>query len=202
MADKEDSKEDKLDKGRVLCRCIIEMLGAPKEHIEQTLKDYIKQIKEDDEEHRNYEFVKEEYAEAVPAGKLFSNFVELEIWFKGIPELIAFCFDSMPSSIEILEPQHFKLNASDFSGLLNDLQAKLHQIDMGLKNLNAKHKILERNSSALLRNLILSVLKQGPIGIDKLSGNVGIPKDQLKPFLEKLIKDNFIKFDENIYKLP
>ena len=37
--------KEKVDKGYVHARVILEMLGAPKEHIEQTLHDYIEDIK-------------------------------------------------------------------------------------------------------------------------------------------------------------
>ena len=105
--------------GEIHVRTILEMMGAPKEYIEKTLKDYIEKLKKD------LNIVKEDYEEAKEQGKMFSAFCELEIKFKDILELLDFCFEALPSSIEILSPENLSYKSNDFTDFLNDLQ--LHQ---------------------------------------------------------------------------
>ncbi len=138
-------------------RCIIEILGAPKEHIEKTLKDFVKNLKEWD----TLEIVRSNYVEAVEQDKLFSMYVELTIWIKDFPELLGFCIEALPSSIEILEPDELKFKAGDLADSINDLVAKLHTIDRRLKDFTAQNTLLDRNAQILAKNLILVTLKLG-----------------------------------------
>lgn len=188
-------KKDWRDNG-IKFRCIIEMLGAPKEHIETTLKDYVKSLKDNE----NLTVVKSNYAEAEPQGRLFSTFAELDIWIKDIPSLFGFCIDSLPSSIEILEPEEMNLQSKDFADLLNDLQAKLHALDMGLKNMNAKIQMLDTNSKVLAANLIGLALKDGPKAESELESLTGIPKPKLGEFLEELSTEGRVEKDGDLYK--
>ena len=103
---------------------------------------------------------------------------------------------------ELVEPEKFTFHAGDFSTLFNDLQAKLHTLDVMVKNTSAKNKILETNATLLLRNNILICLKHSEgLTQDELSKATGIPEDQLKPFLEKLIVQNLVEDKDKKYKL-
>ncbi len=136
--------------GNILVRTIIEMMGAPKEHIEKTLKDYVEKLKTDKE----ISIVKEEIAPAKEQGKLFSVFAELDIRFRTAQKLVDFCFDSMPSSVEIIEPSQLTLDAGELSDTLNDMQAKIHRNDMIVKTLKAKGSLVDKNAKSLLRNFV------------------------------------------------
>jgi len=76
--------------------------------------------------------------------KLWSNFAELELQVKEMGALIDFCFDFMPSSIEILEPEKIDGAREPLTNLLNDLIGRLHQYDMLLKNLHAENIMLKK----------------------------------------------------------
>jgi len=181
---------ERLEKGQLMGRAIIEMLGAPKEHIEQTLKDYIERIKQ---ENSDIEIIKEEFDEATEQGKLFASFVELEIWFKNMASVMNFCMESMPSSIEILEPEKILMNTTDFSGMLNDLQGKVHKIDFSLKALHAENNILKKNNQALVKNIVVVCIRTGNDTIEKIVENTGIDEKHLKPVLDELIERGSIK---------
>ncbi|MFH0979097.1 MAG: hypothetical protein V1837_07400 [Candidatus Woesearchaeota archaeon] len=181
--------------GQVLARLIVEMIGTPKDHLEHTLTDFIKMLKDDSE----LKVVAEDYAEPVEKGKMFSTFVELEIWFKNVPRLLNFCFEAMPSSVEILEPVSLGLNAGEFSGYLNDLQARLHTVDMAIKELEAKKMILERNAEALLKNLITLSVKDSPKELSVLSDDVGINTEDLKPLVDHLVDKGYLKNSDGVY---
>ena len=101
---------------KIVARVIIEMLGAPKEYIELTLKNYIEKLKKD-----GIKIIKETVEPAQKQNELFSTFVELDIEFEKMEELFGFCFDSMPSSVEILEPEELQITAGELSDHLNDL---------------------------------------------------------------------------------
>lgn len=188
-------KSEKLEEGKILCRVIIEMLGKPKEYIVDTLKGYIEQIKQNKE----VEVLKTEFSKAKKQDDLFSIFVDIEAWFKNPSTIINFCFDYMPSSIEIVEPEKLTYTSNSLSNLFNDLQAKLHTIDMMLKNTVQENKILRKNAGALLRNNIILTLREKSKKIEDISKGTGIPVDQLKPFLDKTVKEGHIKEKKGVY---
>ena len=65
----------------------------------------------------------------------------------------------MPSSLEILEPKGLRLETNQFAGLINDLLARLHQIDMVLKGLRAVLIFFMVVSSSLIpMNTLMSIL--------------------------------------------
>jgi len=64
---------------------------------------------------------------------------------KGIPKLIGFCFDYMPSSIEISKPDEFVMKKSTVENLMNDLQARLHDVDMIIKKQKNENDFLRKN---------------------------------------------------------
>ncbi|MEM3127156.1 MAG: hypothetical protein QW331_03765, partial [Candidatus Woesearchaeota archaeon] len=114
--------KEKLEKGYIHARVIIELMGKPKEHVEKTIKDYIKHISED----QNFEVLNQEIAPLEPKEEYFVTFAELEILCKDVPSLVGFCFDYMPSSIEIIEPEKINYDRHQLSSIINDLQARLH----------------------------------------------------------------------------
>ena len=191
-----NKKEEFVGKG-IKFRCILEILGGPKEHIENTLRDYVKALKAWD----TIYVTKSDYAEPEPQEKLFSMFVELEIWTKSIPDLIGFCLEAMPSNVEILEPSEFTIDSGEFAESLNDLQAKLHTVDMRIKDLSAKNTLLEKNATALATNVILVGLRIDDLTVEGIASIVGIPSDKVKPLLDHLIKEGRIKESDGTYSL-
>ena len=47
---------------------------------------------------------------------------------------------------EIIEPEELNYKKGDFSAFLNDLQARLHDVDMALKQYKARNEMLIKNS--------------------------------------------------------
>ena len=68
-----------------------------------------------------------------------------------------------------------------------------------MEDLTSKHSILSKNMVRMLRNNILLSLKEKAKDMKELSKNVGIPEDQLKPFVDKMIVDKEIKLEKNKY---
>lgn len=187
--------EDKNKQIRV--RAILEVLGKPKEHVEKTIKDYVAQIKEDS----GIMILQENYADCKEVDKLWSIFVELEIVFQGMEYMIAFCFNYMPSSIEVIKPQEILFKNSEISNIMNDLMGKLHDVDAVAKKLRAESDFLKRNLKVAVQNYIIVLLKVREMDDKEISKFTGIPNEELKIVLEELIKENKIKKEEDKYKL-
>ena len=127
---------------KILARVVIEIAGFPKEHIEQVMQKVIDKIKE------NFEIKKSEVFDSVELKDKFAGFwsifSEIEINFEDINAITIFCFEYMPSSIEILEPEELKFESTNFAGFLNDLLARLHEYDMVVKNLQAENMVMKK----------------------------------------------------------
>ena len=160
----------KSEKQHIRCRTIIEVLGKPKEHVEKTIKDYVEKIKQDPD----LIILKTDFAETKQQDKFWSTFVEIEMVVKGIPKLIGFCFDYMPSSLEIIKPDELTLNNRVIADFLNDLQARLHNMDMIIKQLKNENLFLKRNMNNIFKNIILLTLTKAKLNKEQLSKVTGI----------------------------
>ncbi len=179
----------------IRCKTIIEVLGKPKEHVEGAIKEYVEHIKEDSE----LVVLNEYYSEVKEQGRLWSRFVELELVVKGTKKLIGFCFEYMPSSIEVIKPEHLIMTNPELSNFLNDLQARLHNVDMLIKQLKAENDFLKQNMNAIIHNAILVCLKVSKLSLEQLSQVTGVDKKELEIFVEKLLKENKIKKEDEFY---
>lgn len=176
-----------------MARCIIEILGGPKEFIAKKLEEHVEKIKQE-----GLDVQIEKYAEPVPSDKLFSQFVELQISFKDAHELLNFCFDSMPSTVEIMSPEKMELDMAKFEDFLNDLQGRLHQTDMMLKGLQAQKQVLDKNAINILHNFIKLACEK-PKSMDDLSNMIGMKPDALQSFVDTLISKGVIKKEGNLF---
>lgn len=181
----------------IRCRTIIEVLGKPKEHVDNAIKQYIGHIKEDSE----LVILREEYSETTEQGELWSKFVELDLVIKGTTKLIGFCFEYMPSSIEVEKPEQLKLESHELSGILNDLQARLHSVDRIVKEFKGENEFLRGNMNALLHNAVLICLRVSKLTLEQLSQVTGVDIKEIEIFVEKLLKENKIKKENDLYML-
>ena len=190
-------EQEKGAHAHIRCRTIIEVLGKPKEHVESTIKEYTEHIKKDSE----LVVLNEEFSEIREQGKLWSQFVELELVVKGTQKLIGFCFEYMPSSIDVIKPENLSMTSTEISSFVNDLQARLHSVDMVVKKLKGENDFLKLNMNAIVHNAILICLKVSKLNLGQLSKVTGVDAKELEIFLEKLLKENKIKKEEELYTL-
>jgi len=189
---------EKLDKGGAVVRTICELLGSPKEHIDKTMQILVQKAKD----YKNSQVIKAKVFETKEQENgLFSSFVEFEILFNDLAALMGFCFDFMPSSVEIIEPEKSKIDAQTFTSWINEMQAKLHQVDKIAKESNIYKKIINKQLNTIIRTNILTHLKQGEIKKEEMPHYIGINEKSLKPYLDLLIKKNQIKLEGGKYKL-
>jgi len=191
--------EEKLiaEQTHIRCKIIIEVLGKPKDHVEKAIRDYVGKIKKDSE----LIVMNADFSEAEQKEKLWAVFVELDIVIKGMPKLIGFCFDYMPSSIEITKPEEFSVKKSTVENLINDLQARLHDVDMIVKKQKNENTFLKKNLGKAVSNTILLSLATGDMDMENLSRATGIAEKELKVFLDDLIKEDKIKKEDDMYSL-
>lgn len=184
---------------KILFRAVIEVLGKPKEHVESSLKEFLQNIKDNE----RYELINQELANLKKQedDDLWMIFAEVEVKTEKIEDLVNFCFIYMPSLIEIIEPRELKLSDLDISNFLNDLQAKLHNVDMVAKQLKIENDTLKSNTIILLKNYLLVLLRQTNLTAETMSNLTGVSKDKIEDFLDQLIDEDKIDLKEGIYFL-
>ncbi len=126
----------------IVVKAIIEVAGFPKEHIEQAMVSVVEKLKTD------FKVIREEVYEAVALKDkmegFWSTFCDIEINFNNLDEFIVFCFEFMPSSVEIVSPENLNFSNLEFGNLLNDLLGRLHKYDMLVKELTASNSVMKK----------------------------------------------------------
>lgn len=120
-------------------RTIIEVVGFPEDYIKEAINKIIGNIKEKDYYKILYLYVEE----TKKLDKMFSTFAEIEIEVQKLQDVLDFCFDYLPSSVEIIEPEHINEKSTEVAGFLNDLMLKLHEYNMVIRNLQAENKVMK-----------------------------------------------------------
>ena len=134
---------EEISRKKLVARVIVEVAGFPKEHIESVIKRLVEKIKEEEEVLRSDIF------EIKKINEFWSTFTEIELVFGGLDHLSKFCFEYMPSSIEVIEPDRFMLDAKDFEDVYNDVLGKLHHYDMNVKSIKAANIIFQKKLNEL-----------------------------------------------------
>lgn len=134
---------EEISRKKLVARVIVELAGFPKEHIESVIKKLVEKIKSEEKVLRSDIF------EIKKINEFWSTFTEIELIFADLDHLSKFCFEYMPSSIEVIEPDRFSLDAKDFENVYNDVLGKLHHYDMNIKNIKAANLIFQRKLNEL-----------------------------------------------------
>ena len=119
-------------------KTIIELVGRPKEHIDKTMQKVVELLESNDK----FSIIEKKITETKEIKGLWSTFGEFEINFSSFDDISTFCFEFMPSSIEIISPEKLKIDSREIENFTNDVLAKLHQYDMVVKQI-----ILQKNNS-------------------------------------------------------
>jgi hypothetical protein len=185
----------KLENSQVHARVIIEVVGKPAEYARDALEDHMKKIRD------AFEIKKERIEKPQEQDGFYSTFAELEMIFEKPIDMIYFCFDYMPSSIEIIEPQSFTFRNDEFSSYLNDLQSRLHALNTGVMRLKDSNTHYIKNTAVLLRNMIVVILAQKPRKLEELVPLIGIKKEDIDKVIGVLIKEGKVKKQGDVYGL-
>jgi hypothetical protein len=188
-------------------RVIIELVGKPKEHIEETMQGYVEKIKKTDDlkviEDKTAEIKKVDTKseEEGTVKEMWATFAEIDMMVKNPMALTFFCFDYMPSSIEISDPEEIKFTNADFAEFFNDLQARLHQLDALAKQFRSEVIFLRTNTTNLIRNFTTILLTKQGLTSKQLSNVTGVKVEALEDMLDKWIDEGIIKQNEDLYEL-
>lgn len=185
--------------GKITFRALIELLGKPKQHVDDSMRKMIQKLREDE----RYRLKKVETADLKKQEQadVWATFSEVEIEVSDIPEIMEFCFDYMPSLIEILEPKELVFTEGEVTAFLSDMQAKLHHIDMVAKNLKLEADSLKQNQAKLLRNYITLLLRSKKMTAKELGILTGVEEDTIADFLDYLIDQKYVELEGEEYYL-
>ena len=104
---------------------ILEVIGHPKEHLTEALKDIIKKISEEKGvEVKDSEINKVKELESKKG--FYTTFAEVEIEVNDLILLVLLTFKYMPAFIELIYPENIALNNNGFNELLNEVARRLH----------------------------------------------------------------------------
>lgn len=130
-------------------RMIVEIMGAPKTHIEETMKKVVEKL----ETEKGIKVLKKKTFDCKELKNgLFSTFSEIEFEANELQKISDICFDYMPSSVEILEPAGADMDMAVLSDMFNDILAKLHRYDMLVKNFNAENRLLKEKMEKMRKD--------------------------------------------------
>lgn len=200
------SVKQRLEEGWIQARIVLEIIGKPKEHVEKTMKDYVEKIKKENEMEVLHVDINEVQKQetGVQGDKLikeiWATFAEMEILFKNLPAITYFCFEYMPSSIEIIEPQDLHTNGNDLTGFFTDLQFRLHQVDMVAKQQKSETKFWENNTKGLLTNFVTMLMVNRELSSAELARLTGVKVDTMEDFLDELIDEGKIEMVGEKYR--
>lgn len=174
---------------------ILEIAGKPKEHVEATIKNYTEKIV------KEFTVKSNKIAEVEEKDGVFSTFAEMDIDFDSLGKLIGFCFDYMPASVDIIEPENLNLTSPEATGLINDMISNLHHINMAFREVAVENDFLKRNMKNLVKNLITINLSKNKLKIEDLSKFTGIVSEELNHFLEDLISQGYVTKEDDYFVL-
>lgn len=127
---------------KITAMMMIEVLGRPKEHLIETLKDLIEKIGKE-KKVKVVDFKIKEPTLAKDQKDLYTTFAEIEIEVEQPQILSILMFKYMPAHIEIIEPERIMLTNNGFADILSELTRRLHGYEEIVRVMQAEKKILE-----------------------------------------------------------
>ncbi len=122
-------------KQKIKVRIYLELMGWPKEALNENLKKIVGQVKD------KWNIYKEDYSEPEKVGdKMFSSYVEFESEVPDINQLFSFVLNYGPTVVEILEPNEVYVSGSDMQDIMADISSKVNMLDRNLKIVSARFK--------------------------------------------------------------
>jgi hypothetical protein len=125
--------------GKVKANLVFEMMGRPKEHLESTMTDFLKQldneagIKVTNKTAHPAKLMEpkkdEKTGEMQVTQELYTTFAEIEVSAEKLTDIALIVFKYLPSHLEIISPESFSMDNSEFNILFNEIVARLHNYD-------------------------------------------------------------------------
>ncbi len=134
-----------MDEQKIKARVVIELVGSPKEHVEETMGVIMDKLKKE----AGVKLLKESTYKAEQTDKIkpmWSSFSDVDLELSSVKKLLDVCFDYMPSSVEIISPEKLVVTSHDYEYLFNELLAQLHQFSFTAKQLAAENLYLKEKA--------------------------------------------------------
>lgn len=128
-------------KQNVTAIMILEAMGRPKEHIVEILEGLVDKISKE----KGVELIEKKINEPTlvkDQKDLFSTYAEIEIKVETAFQLAILMFKYMPSHVDIVEPENFKMSSIQYNDILNELTRRLHKYDELMKVLQMERNVL------------------------------------------------------------
>lgn len=199
--DKKEIRERLEDGDALQVRAIVQMVGKPKEHIEEALHAFVKKLEDMKAGFTIYDTQFAEAEQEEEGSSLFSTFCEIEMLCDDVDGLLNFCVEGMPASIEVIEPEDTTVTSHDITRMMNEVIDKLHRADQLAKEARQSNKIMSQSLGIMIQNSITILLNMGPRSKKEIAKIVGIDLEQLPRFLEKLVEDKRISEKDGKYSL-
>lgn len=185
------------EEGWIEGSCIIEAIGKPEKETEEFLEKHVSNI----EKEEYCYLIEKEFFDGEKKEGLFTKVAEVHLLFKDVKSLLQFSLDFMPASIEIADREILDIKASDFNLFVNDMLAKLHDLNMMVRALDKQSKRLFSTQNALLKNIVFVSLREGSKNIEEISRDAGVDKEFMEKVLNALIKEEIVEKNGERYKL-
>jgi len=176
---------------------IVEMIGRPKEHLESTVREYIKKmgsekgvkiINEKHNEAKIIEHKKPEEKEIKTRAELFSTFAEIETEIKDIETLMQILLVYMPSHIEIISPESINIDNIELNGFFNEVIRKMHEYDGIAKSMIMQNKIIKEQFQEIIEDIrkpTQKVEENAPKGVESIEEKSDIKENKPKKSKKK-----------------
>lgn len=184
-----------IKKGGILAQVSFEVVGNPKEHVEGSIRDFIANIEKDEEIHIISKEIGE--AEAIEGG-LFSTFADTEVLVDRLDKFNWLCVNFMPSHIDIISPEEFRIKDKELTNWFNDILAKLHEITFSYRTLSTKEEAFVKNMNAMIHNAVMLACEVYHKE-DEVAKKLGLPADEVLKFLEAGVKKGVLEKKEGGY---
>ncbi len=129
---------------------ILEVIGRPPEHLNETLENMIKQMGGE----KGVKIVSKKINEPVIMKEqkdFYTNFAEIEVELEEIFHLAILVFKYMPAHLEVISPESIAISNNGWNDILNEITRRLHGYDeiarimqMQLAQMQKKINELER----------------------------------------------------------
>lgn len=134
---------------KIEANLILEVIGKPRDHLKDTLKDIIKKIGEE----KDIKIIGEKVHEPTEAKEnkdFFTTFADLEIQVPDVFTLMILVFKYMPSHVEVMSPEKMTMANTSWNDLLNELARRLHAYDEVVLILQNEKHVLETKLKEIL----------------------------------------------------
>ncbi len=143
-------------------RSIIEVLGYPEEHVNAVTENVVKKLKSEN----GIQVLKENVNKAEKVkDTIHASMIEVELKINDYSKLINFCYDYLPSSIEVIDTEKIAVSAREFTNGLNDMLVKLHQYNLTTNNILTQ---LEKTKNQIPTSFKVNEAQKEPVNENEI----------------------------------